>query len=180
MLAEKLLCPGKITRRLFTSRSARWLGTALIVATFASVLSAEDHTRIVILQMPAQGIAAVRAMFNEPTKAAKAETMDAVLKIQGVSEIAVFEQAAPWSGKAIQLEKPMGEIKIGGVQISELGVKVRIQGSKGDDVVEELLVWEMELPTGAKSYYSLQNLGNQVAVTSGRWQERGSWGNSEK
>lgn len=180
MLAERLVRPGRIIRRLFTSRSARWLSTALIFATFASVLSAEDHTRIVILKMPAQGSAAVRAMLNEPTKAAKAETMDAVLKLQGVSEIAAFNQAAPWSGKAIKLEKPMGELKIGGIQISELGVKVRLQGSKGDDVVEELLVWEMELPTGAKSYHSLQNFGNQVAVTSGRWQERGSWGNSEE
>ncbi len=156
----------------------------ILVSWFAiiavSTANAEDFTQIKVLKMPVKHTVAVRSLLNETTKGTKPETMDAVLKLPGLSVMAEFKQANPWDGVTKELKKPMGKIEIGGNEVSELGVNLSLQGSKRDKAVDELLRLKMELPLGGKKYHSMQNFGSQMTVTPGRWQERACWGNAEE
>jgi hypothetical protein len=144
----------------------------------ARVSHGQDHTRIVMLQMPVKTAAAVRVLLNDPAKGSSPETMTAALKQQGVASLAGFEKADPWRNEPLELSAPMGGIDFGGERARDLGVNLTLEGGKGVAEIEEMLSTEVALPAGGKSYLQLQNLGNRVVVRPGRWRERACWGDA--
>jgi hypothetical protein len=154
-----------------------------IVAFAASALisSGAESTRVVVLQMPAAEAAAVRAELNDVQKNPEPETMDAVMKRRGLQVLAEFTEQNPWRNEPVELRKELGEIKFGGEVAQELAVKVKVEGGMTPgDGIHELLSPEIDLPAGAKSYRSLQSLGNAMTLRSGRWTERSCWGDGKQ
>lgn len=154
--------------------------TALIISAFIPMLHAKENTRIVILQMPTKEADGVRAELNDSTKVSKSETMDAVLKRQGIVELAGFKQANPWRGEPVTLSKTMDGIEFDGERAKELGANLRLEGGRLGPSIEHMLSSEIALPTGGKGYRQFQNLCNRTVVKPGRWQERACWGDANE
>lgn len=138
---------------------------------------AEMTTRLVVLRLPNSEVPAVRAAFGEA--GANAETMDAVLKREGVSELAGFKETEPWRHEVGFLSKEIGGITLEGELRKSLGVQMGLVDSDAGLGIDEALSTDITWQTTPNGYRQFENRGNCMIATLGRWEERAFWSDSK-
>lgn len=156
------------------------LPAAIAIALLSVVLplrGVEMTTRLVILRLPNSEVPAVRAAFGEA--GSNAETMEAVLKREGVSELAGFKETEPWRRQVGFLSKEIGGITLDGELRKSLGVQLGLANSDAGLGIDETLSADITWQTTANGYRQFENRGNCMIATLGRWQERAFWSDAK-
>lgn len=136
--------------------------------------------RIILLKMPAKEAEAVRAELTDTTKGAKPESIEAVLKRKGVTEIAGFTEPNPWRNDPVVLKKVTGKLGLNAPE-RDLYISLTIDGEKSGSGVEGALTSFIELPvTAKKSWVSYSSSGRRANFRLGRWQESAAWEDSRE
>lgn len=148
-----------------------------LLAISLPLFGAEMTTRLVILRLPNSEVTAVRAAFKE--EGAGSETMDAVLKRPGVSELAGFKETEPWRHEVGFLSKEIGGITLNGEIRKSLGVQLGLVDSDAGPGIDETLATDITWQTTPNGYREFENRGNCMIATLGRWQERAFWSDSK-
>lgn len=134
-------------------------------------------TRLVVLRMPNSEATGVRAVFNEA--GANSETMDAILKRPGVSELAGFKATEPWRYDVGFLSKETGGIELNGEIRKSLGVQLGLVDSDAGVGIDETLATDITWQTTPNGYREFENRGNCMIATLGKWQERAFWSDAK-
>lgn len=162
-------------------RHCQTWGTALSVAWLAlsiSALRAEDHMRVVILQVPTSEAEAVRAELNDPIKSKIEQTMTQVLKRSGVAQIADDQKRIPWDHVPIKWMHEMGSLKTAAGSTRDLEIDMAFDGMAFDHQLDQFLTTKMTLSPGGKKYLELQHQANSKFPES-RWNQWACWGDAK-
>ncbi len=151
--------------------------TIALLAIVLPLRGVEMTTRLVILRLPNSEVTAVRAAFKE--SGANPETMDAVLKLPGVSELAGFKETEPWRHEIGFLSKEIGGITLEGELRKSLGVQMGLVDSDAGLGIDETLSTDITWQTTPNGYRQFENRGNCMIATLGRWEERAFWSDAK-
>jgi hypothetical protein len=148
----------------------------LHIVCLHSVLHGAASTRTVYFNVLAKNVLKVRNDLRDPVSGSKLETMDALLKMPGITVLADFHEADPWHGERVELSKYTGAIKSDG-EVLDLGVRLETQRSEGLNVRYDA---EITVPTTVKGARCFQALGFTAVTKPDAWCERACWGDGER
>jgi hypothetical protein len=155
-----------------------WFAGAFLVLT--SVTSdAIEQTRLVALRLPPDAVAEVRAELLDPLKTSKSETMEQVLKRQGVVLVAELQVENPWREEIIELEKTTGAVE-GADERLDLGLFASIRSFRDSGNIDMGLCVEVRLPRGAKKARTLYAIGDDWMIEPGTWREWFFWSDGKE
>lgn len=152
----------------------------VIAVGLAGPSRAEESVRMVVLQAAAKDLAAIRKELGDVAKGSKPEAIDELIKRRTATALCDFKEANPWRSEPILMQKATGTIKVGGMELQDLGVFAKLEGGKYGAVTADTTEVEIALPAGGDAYRTFQSLGNSMVPLSGRWQERACWSDAKE
>lgn len=151
---------------------------AIVLLSLTTVpIFAEDHLRMVLLQVPPAESTAIRSKLS----GAAPEAIEEVLGKPGVEVVADFKEENPWRPGTISLTKSAGMVNFDGEKPLELEIRVEIEGKRKENGnISARLSSDIMLPDGKKGFWQFHQPGILPDIHPGAWLECSLWGDSQK